>query len=345
MIPHSRPYVGAKEINAVVCALKKSHLAQGAEVEKLERKLSCIYGGAEAVVVSSGTAALYLSLLAIGVKSDDEVIIPSYTCNSLYAAVNLTGAKALCADVGKNSVNIDSSTIYPLLNKKVSALIVPHMFGFLANIKAIKEIGIPVIEDCAQAAGGRYPDGTLTGTKGDIAILSFYATKLIPAGEGGACITKNRKMAGIIRSLRDCDKQIPKEKAFNFKMTDISAALAAVKLASLGANIHQRSQIAEVFDKTFVRESFRTISRDPQSVCFRYLLTVQKHIASILRASQKAGIVCSKPTWRALHHAVAGNRCPNTEILERTLLSVPLYSGLTEKEVRNICHFLCTQLT
>ncbi|OGV66677.1 MAG: hypothetical protein A2283_08440 [Lentisphaerae bacterium RIFOXYA12_FULL_48_11] len=339
MIPHSRPDISGKEIRAVVTALGKRHLSQGSEVQKLEAKLSRMYNGAEAVVVSSGTAALYLSLLALGIKAGHKVIIPSYTCNSLYAAVNLSGATAICADSGENSVNIDVSTIDPLIDEKTAALIVPHMFGFLANIGSIKKTGIPLIEDCAQAIGGHYPDGTLTGTKGDIAILSFYATKLVPAGEGGACITKHSKTAEIIRSLRDCDKQRPRAKAFNFKMTDISATLAVAKLSSLQANIRQRSSIAEKFDQALGNNSFRLKSSNPQCVCFRYLASRQKNLQSILQKSLKAGISCNKPTWQALHHSIGGH-CPNAEMLERTLLSVPLYPGLTRREIRRICRVL-----
>lgn len=338
MIPHSRPDVSEQEINAVVSALRKRHLSQGAEVEKLETKLSRMYGGAEVIAVSSGTSALYLSLLAIGVKPASEVIIPSYTCNSLYAAVNLSGAKAVCADTGSNSVNIDKATIRPLLNEKTSALIVPHMFGFLADIDAIKKLGIPIIEDCAQCLGTRHSDGSLVGTKGDVAILSFFATKLLPGGEGGACITRNRSIAATIRTLKDPDKRVANPKAFNFKMPDMNAALVREKLKTLNSAIKERSRIADIYDKAFGVASFRTKSAHAQPVCFRYLLET-KNAKNFIKQVDRKDIICSRPVWCPIHHAVGGH-CPFAEKLERTLVSVPLYPGLTKKEIERICRIL-----
>jgi perosamine synthetase len=343
LIPHSRPTISQAEIKKVIYALRKGFLSQGPEVAALEKEIAKIYKGSEVIVVSSGTAALYLSLIALGITPINKVIIPSYTCNSLYSSVNLAGANAVCADVAQSSVNIDKNTILPLLSKEVKAVIVPHMFGFLANITSIKKLGLPVIEDCAQAVGGRYPDGTLLGSKGDIAILSFFATKLIPAGEGGACITRNHKAAEIIRQLRDCDKKLPHDKAFNFKMTDISASLARAKLKNLESNVRQRSKIAKEFDKVFGMSSFRSRSATPQVVCFRYLVSLRNNIESFLRKAQAAGITCSKPTWLALHHSIGGY-CPNAEKLERTLVSVPLYPGLTKTEIERICRILPTLL-
>lgn len=336
MIPHSKPGISESDIKAVVAALRKRHLAHGTETDALEKSISKMFDGAEVIAVSSGTAALYLALTALDVKAGNKVVIPSYTCNSLYAAVSLAGARAVCADTGMNSVNIDRATIEPLLDQSVKAIIVPHMFGYRADIGPVKKLGIPVIEDCAQAVGGRYPDGTLLGTMGDIAILSFFATKLLPAGEGGACITRNSNIAALIRSLRDCDKQLPRGKAFNFKMTDISAALACSKLRGLKADLRKRFEIAARYDKAFGDASFRAKLDHGQPVCFRYLVSAQDDAGSFIRKAKTAGIICTRPVWKPLHHSLGG-ACPEIEELEKKLVSVPIYPALRGAEIKRIC--------
>ncbi|MBU4212192.1 MAG: DegT/DnrJ/EryC1/StrS aminotransferase family protein [Verrucomicrobia bacterium] len=390
IISHSRPYLEDREIAAVVQALRAGHLAQGEEVALLERDLSALFDAgrsppkryaraSEVVVVSSGTAALYLALVALGAQKGKKVIIPSYTCRSLYAAVAHAGATPICADTGKDSVCITPSSVSPLLDDTVGAVIVPHMFGYRADIDAFLALGCPVIEDCAQSAGGRHADGALLGSKGHIAVLSFYGTKLLPAGEGGACVTRRKELAETIRLLRNCDERPLNPCAFNFKMGDLNAALARAKLQSLPAMNERRAFLAQRYDEAFGEKSFRKKSADPQAVCFRYLVELPsraardkracqvyqagsmalspsrspgrsapaergrmaahgkgKDLKSFLKQALEAGIMCRRPVWEPLHSALGG-KCPRTEQLQDTLVSVPLYPGLSEDEVEKIC--------
>ena len=342
-IPHSRPHLDAGDIAAVVKALQAGHLAQGEEVARLERDLSAIFDAAEVVVVSSGTAALYLALVALGVQKGKKVVIPSYTCPSLYAAVSHAGATPVCADTGEANVCITPATVKPLLEDAVGAIIVPHMFGFTADIKGLEALGCPVIEDCAQSAGGRYADGSLLGSKGHIAVLSFYGTKLLPAGEGGACVTRRKELAETIRLLRNCDERPLNPSAFNFKMGDLNAALARAKLQSLPAMNEHRGRIAQRYDGAFGQKTFRKKSAETQAVCFRYLVELSgvargkgKDLKSFLKQALEAGIMCRRPVWESLHAALGG-KCPRTEQLQNTLVSVPLYPNLSEGEIEKIC--------
>lgn len=354
-IPHSRPHIDAGDIAAVVQALQSGHLSQGEEVARLERDLSALFDASEVVAVSSGTAALYLALVALGVQKGKKVIIPSYTCRSLYAAVSHAGATPVCADTGKNSVCITPSTVKPLMDDAVGAIIVPHMFGFTADIKGLEALGCPVIEDCAQSAGGRHADGALLGSKGHIAVLSFYGTKLLPAGEGGACVTRHKELAKTIRLLRNCDERPLNPRAFNFKMGDLNAALARAKLESLPAMNERRAFLAQRYDEAFGPQSFRKKSADPQAVCFRYLVELPsraardkrawqargkgKDLKSFLKQALEAGIMCRRPVWEPLH-AGLGGKCPQTEQLQNMLVSIPLYPNLSELEVETICKTL-----
>ena len=338
MIPHSRPDITTKEIEAVVKALKKKHISEGPEIAALEQDLSAMFGGAEVIVVSSGTAALFLSLTALGLGKGDLVVIPSYTCNSLFSAVSYTGATPLCADSGLNSVNITAGTVTPIMKKSVKALVIPHTCGFIADIDSFSRFKRPIIEDCAQCIGARHSDGSLAGTKGDVAILSFFATKLLPGGEGGACITRNSKIAETIRMLKDPDKRVANPRAFNFKMPDMNAALAREKLKTLKSAIKERSRIADIYDEAFGPASFRRKSAHAQPVCFRYILDTV-NAKNFIKQAESKDIICSRPVWGPIHHTIGGH-CPSAEKLEHNLVSAPIYPSLTSKEIDRICKIL-----
>jgi len=129
---------------------------------------------------------------------------------------------------------------------------------------------------------------------------------------------------------------MPLEKAFNFKMTDMSAALAITKLKSLGSNIRQRAVIAGDYTRSFGESSFTSSSANHQVVHFRYLLRANRNAASFIGNARKSGIGCSKPVWMPLHHSLGG-KCPLVEKLEKSMISIPVYPGLTVKERKRIC--------
>lgn len=337
-------------IAAAVQALRAGRLSQGEEVAGLEKDLSVLFDGVEVVAVSSGTAALYLALAALGVQRGKKVIIPSYTCASVYAAVAYAGGLPVCADTGEDTVNITPSTVKAVLDDQVAAIIVPHMFGFEADIDGLLALGCPVIEDCAQALGGRYAapraardkpcatrgKGALLGSKGHIAILSFYGTKLLPAGEGGACLTRDSALAEIIRLLRNCDEQPLNPRAFNFKMADLNAALARAQLPALDRMVRQRAALEQRYDQAFGQAAFRKKSAQSQAVCFRYLVQTEREIVLVLEQARAAGVICRRPVWQPLHVGLGGS-CPRSARLHSTLVSVPLYPDLTAGEVETIC--------
>ncbi len=339
MIPHSRPQPAEAEIEAVVTALRRGRLSQGEEVFALEQELSDLFKPAQAVGVASGTAALCLGLRAIGVRPGHKVIIPAYTCNSLYAAVIHAGATPVCADVEEETVLISRRTVAPLVDAETDAVIAPHTCGFTADIEDLRGVGVPVIEDCAQAIGGRYPDGSPLGSKGAVTVLSFYGTKLLPGGEGGACVTDRPDWQATVRRLRQCDEQEPDPRAFNLKMTDISAALVRARLARLAETVAERRRLAGIYDQAFGSLAFRAHSPRPQGVCFRYLVLTPGDVETRLARAQAAGIACRRPVWRGLHRALGG-ACPRTTALEDRLVSVPLYPGLSDAEVAQICNTL-----
>jgi len=179
-IPHSKPFVSEEDYKSVEEVIKSGMHATGSKTKEFEEGVCKFIGAKYAKATTSGTTALHLALLSLKVGKGDEVIIPSYVCQSVLSAVNYTGAKPVLADIEKDSFNISTNTIKPLITDKTKVIIVSHMFGFPADILSIKEISkkIPIIEDCAHSIGGSYK-GKMLGNFGDLSIFSFYATKLI----------------------------------------------------------------------------------------------------------------------------------------------------------------------
>ncbi len=157
MIPHSKVALEEEDLAGVIGVLRSGQLAQGRVVSSLEEKSASLIGVNHAVAVSSGSAALHLSLLSLGVGEGSEVILPSYVCTALLNAIHYVRATPVLADIDPNTYNITSENIKKVITYKTKAVIVPHMFGLPAHIDAILSLGIPVIEDCAHSIGGPFP--------------------------------------------------------------------------------------------------------------------------------------------------------------------------------------------
>ena len=333
MINHSRPIVDRATEQHLLRAIRAHHLASGPEVAALEQKLAAIFTPSYPVAVASGTAALYLSLLALNLPPGKEVIIPSYSCRSLYAAVRLANLCPICADIAPNQPTIDPTDVSARLTPKTAAIIATHQFGFAAPIPALQSFGLPVIEDCAQGFGGLDNTGKLLGLSSDLAVLSFFATKPAGGAEGGAILTQNAMIAEKIKALRNCDQDDADPLSFNFKMSDVHAVLAQGALTKLPKQIAARRKIADRYDQTFAAYSLR--QRTPQALCFRYLLDIPDHLSTILALLQKRGVMARRPIPHPLHH-LSGQNCPRTDYAYAHYLSLPIYPGLTANEIKTV---------
>ena len=177
IISHSKPTVSKEDILAVRKQVASGMHATGTKTKEFENEMRKLIGVKYAKATSSGTAALHLALLSLGVGKGDEVIVSSYVCESVLSAVNYTGARPVLTDIDsdfENGFNISAKTIKPLITKKTKAIIVAHLFGIPADMHSIKKISkkIPIIEDCAQSLGARYK-GKMLGSFGNLSICSF----------------------------------------------------------------------------------------------------------------------------------------------------------------------------
>ncbi|MCE2787685.1 MAG: DegT/DnrJ/EryC1/StrS family aminotransferase [Sphingobacteriales bacterium] len=338
-IPHSRPTISETDINAAISVLKSEHLEAGYNVNKLENNFKEVFFKSEAISVANGFAAIHLSLIAFGVGKDAEVIIPSYVCSALLNPIKILGAKPVIIDVAENSFNISVEEVEKRINKKTKAIIVPHIFGFPADIDILKSFGIPILEDCAQAIGGTYKN-ELLGTFGDISIFSFYASKMIAAGDGGMIVTDNQQYAETIKNYRYYGhKKQHRFNAYNYQLTNLPAAIADAQLSRIGDFIKRRKEIANMYDQIFNSINLIDISfhNKVNSCYYRYPIRLN-NLEWMKSELKKSGIHCGYGVLEGLHQLVglSPSNFENTEYNLKTILSIPIYPSLTNDEVEYI---------
>jgi perosamine synthetase len=336
MIPHSRPTFDQDEVDAVARVLQSGQVAQGEEVRHFERTLASLIGIGEAVAVSSGTAALHLALLALEVGEGDEVIIPSYVCPALLNAIRYVRAVPVLSDINAETFNIAVRDIQRRMTGRTKAVIVPHMFGLPADIREIVALGIPVIEDCAQSLGSSYR-GTPTGGFGVLSVFSFYATKVICTGEGGMVAANDLQLINKIKDIRDYDEKEDGRLRYNYKLTDLQAALGAVQLRKLPALLGRRRAITRQYDE-FLRGypvSLPVRPQDREQIHYRYVIRTER-LQELLGAGDEAGIAYRRPVFKPLHHYLGLTGYPETDAAFRCAVSLPLYPALRDGEVNTI---------
>ncbi len=250
MIKIAQPVLGDEEISAVRSVLESGSLAGGAVVRDFEAAFAHdLSATSEAVAVNSGTAALHVALLAHNVGPGDEVITSPFSFQSAANMVLATGARPIFVDVYEDG-NLNSSLIEPAITANTHAIMPVHLFGRICDMPAISAVaqkhGLAVIEDAAQAHGASI-DGRPAGSFGS-GCFSFYATKNMTAGEGGMVTTDNRELAERLRSLRshgESERYHSIELGFNYRMTDIAAAIGLAQLKKLPAFTDRRRRNAE----------------------------------------------------------------------------------------------------
>lgn len=336
MIPHSRPTIDEEEINAVSAVLRSGQIAQGNQVARFEEALGSLIGARGGVATSCGTAALHLSLLVLEIGEGDEVVIPGFVCAALLNAVRLVHATPVLADISRETFNIDVQDVKRRLTKKTKAIIVPHMFGLAADIREITSLGVPVIEDCAQSLGSHY-EGAKTGSFGQLSVFSFYATKVICTGEGGMVTSNDELFLSKIRDLRDYDEKDNDALRYNYKLTDMQAAMGLAQMRKLPGMIARRREIAAIYDGALRKYSillpFCPENRD--HIYYRYLIRTPR-LVDVLASGRKNGIGYRRPVYKPLHHYLGKAGYPETEADFKEAVSIPIYPTLKDQEIKAI---------
>lgn len=265
-VPVAKPCFDSREEELVVAVLRSGWVTQGPRVLELERRFADVVGAREAVAVSSGTTALSLSLYALGVVPGSEVIVPSLSFIATANAVRHVGATPVFADIDARTYNLDPEEVERLVTPRTRAVMVVHQLGLPADLDAFRALaerhGLALVEDAACAIGARHR-GRPIGAGAHVACFSLHARKVVVAGEGGLITTDDTRLAERLRRLRhqgmsisDLDRHAASrvivesyaELGFNYRLSDLQAAVALAQLEKLDSFLERRRAIAARYD-------------------------------------------------------------------------------------------------
>jgi perosamine synthetase len=265
-IPVAKPCFGEEEENLLREVVRSGWVTQGPKVEEFEQRFAAVVGSPEAVAVASGTAALFLSLHVLDVGPGDEVVVPSLSFIASSNAIVHTGATPVLVDVDPRTYNIDPDAFAAAITDRTRAVVVVHQLGMPADLHAIEGVaaaaGLQVVEDAACALGSRYKS-TPIGGSGNLAAFSFHPRKVLVTGEGGMITTGDRDLAARLRRLRHqgmsisdmerhrADRVITEsypEIGYNFRLSDLHAAVGLAQLGKLDGFLEKRRAIAARYD-------------------------------------------------------------------------------------------------
>jgi dTDP-4-amino-4,6-dideoxygalactose transaminase len=337
MIPHSKPTLDQRDYDAVLKVLRSGQISQGEYVKRFEANLSEFVGVKGGVATNSGTSALHLALLALEVGKGDEIILPSYVCTALLNAINYVMATPILVDIEPDSFNLDAKRVKESLTEKTKAIIVPHLFGLPANLEELLSFGIPLIEDCAQALGATYK-GKQAGSFGALSIFSFYATKVIASGEGGMVLSDSPHLLERVRDLLDYDNRDDYKIRFNYRMTDLQAALGISQMEKLPSFLERRRSIAKRYSLELANTPALLPREYPERehIFYRYVIRVKGDIQRFLEQIKREDICCERPVYRPLHYYPGHSDFPHTNSIWNSALSIPIYPSLTSDEVTEV---------
>ncbi|SKB67167.1 dTDP-4-amino-4,6-dideoxygalactose transaminase [Acetoanaerobium noterae] len=354
MIKLAQPHFDNNEYNAVKKVLDSGNLVQGKFVNEFEKKLSEYIGINHTIVVSNGTAALHLALLALDIKPEEEIIVPAYTFPATANVVELIGAKPVFVDVDLNSLCIDTNLIESKITKKTRGIIPVHEFGHPADMDKLKKIcdkfNIHLIEDAACALGSKYKNKKI-GLFGDLSCFSFHPRKSITTGEGGAICTNNSFYADKLRIMRNhgisyIDNRIEfVAPGFNYRMTDIQGALGVEQLCKIDKLNNTRINLAKYYNKLL--KGLKQVTF-PQENCDLYNTYQTYHILineeynrdDLIIFLKKSGIECnygaydliSQPFYKNKYNN-SSNNYKNSNYAFKQGLALPLHSNLNYRDI------------
>jgi len=329
MIAHNKPSLGTAEEIAALAVIKSGWVAQGPEVEAFERELCQFFEipDGHALAVSSGSAALYLALLALNGKGK-KIGLPAYACAALRNAVGLIGGQGVYLDCGVGSPNLDPSEVD---DQMFDILIAPSIFGIPTHLP--NRSNLKIIEDIAQSFGA-VSSGKRIGLRGDIGICSFYATKIFTSGgHGGALISHDRSVIDWLRDYRQFDSRDDTNLRFNFQMTDVQAAIGRVQLSKVPDFLERRE---DIFCEYRASGADMLDSKDSSDIPARYRAVIKTPQANdMIQALHEIGVNSIVPVqdWELL---TSPENCPRADKLSKMTVSLPIYPTMLDSDVGKI---------
>lgn len=350
MIPISRPLIEKEEIELVNKVLTSNELTNasyegGKYVREFERLLSEYTNAKYAIAINSGTSALYASLLALSLKSSDEVIIPSLTFVATANAVVAAGAKPVFADIREDDYTIDANDIEKKITKNTKVIIPVHIYGHTAEMTLIRELAskhsLYVIEDACQSLGSIYK-GKHTGTLSDLGCYSFYPSKVLTSGEGGAIVTNNKELADKIKMIRNhgmLEGYDTRILGMNLRMGEINAAIAIAQMHKLEMMLEARRDNAYTLNAILDgRVKIPKENSDRRYNWYLYSILVNDR-DYIQKRLNELGIGASIYYRIPVHKTPFYDnkiRLPVTEYVSEHILSLPIHPLVKREEIEYI---------
>lgn len=359
VISLSRPDIHTADIDAVVSVLQSTHLSLGPALSRFEQEFSEYLGGVEAVAVSSGTAALHLSLLGLDIRPGDEVITTPFSFVASANVILMVGATPVFADIDPDTWNIGPAAVNDAVTSRTRAVLPVHVFGQPAAMPELQTIAdrhhLRVVEDACEALGARIGQHK-AGTVGDVATFAFYPNKQITTGEGGMLVTRCAELAALARSLRNQGRDGSgwlqhARMGYNYRMPDILCALGSAQLRRIDDLLARRARVA-----TWYRDRLHSDSRfrfqavnDAEISWFVMVVRLNDNYTranrdDVLEGLRLQGIGCSNyftPIHLQPHFVECGGYRPGSfpecERLSERTVALPFHAALTEAEVDQVC--------
>src|SRR5215218_7044312 len=363
MIPINRPWIDNEEKQEIIKVIDENALTSaardgGKRVQDFESSLREFLNVKHVVSVNSGTAALHAALLALNIKTDDEVLLPSFTFVATANAVVASGAKPVLVDINTKDYTIDLHDLKKKISRKSKAIIPVHLYGHPADLTELNEIAnqhsLYIIEDACQSLGSTYKNKQ-TGTFGVMGCFSMYASKVLTAGEGGAIATDDDEMADRIKTIRNhgmVEGYDTRILGLNLRLPELSAAVAKVQMQKLNKMLEIRRRNAELLSKILFSLAKNGGFRLPQETADKkfnwYLYTVafdgnrDRIKEKLVKDNVGATIYYNPPVHRTPYYmqVAPGTKLSAAEWCADHVMSLPVHPHVTEADVDHIADSL-----
>ncbi len=367
-IPYSRQWIDEEDIEEVVRVLRSDLITQGPKPREFQEKLAEYCGAKYCVLFNSGTSALHAAYFTAGLKKDDEFITSPISFVATANAGLYLGAKPVFVDIESDTGNMDISKINEKITDKTKLIAPVHYSGHPVDMEAVHNIacewGISVIEDACHALGAKHKDEIIGSCKfSDMAIFSFHPVKHVATGEGGAVTTNNEehyekllkfRNHGVTKSrfVNESDGDWYYEMqllGYNYRMTDIHAALGISQIKKLNKFVQRRREIAKIYTNAFRKNSYFDLPPEKNYACSSYHLypirlkeqykNSKKEIFSGLRKRGLGVQVHYIPIYRQPYYQDLGYKigtCPESEFFYKREISIPIYPAMTDNDAENV---------
>ena len=347
------PEIGEEEIRAAAEVLRSGFLVQAARVREFERRVAAFVGVEHAVAVSSGTAALHLAVMALGLAPGDEVLVPDYTFPASANVVERAGAVPVLVDVRLDTYNVDVEALERAVTPRTKAIMPVHLFGLSADMDPVLALaqrrGLHVIEDAACALGATYR-GRQCGAMGDVGCFSFHPRKVITTGEGGMVTTNDAALAERLASLRNHGQAVQDgrvrfvDAGLNYRMTDIQGAIGVAQMDRIDGILARRAALAARYDAALagVRGVTRpSVPEGLRHVWQSYVVLLDDAVdrGALQARLRDGGIETTIGTYAVSaqpHYAGPGRPLPNAWRAQEHGLSLPMHTRLTDEDVDRV---------